>query len=67
MQFYILQELGIQLYFQHNIIEWQEIKIPKTPIDYKVKNHFAIQDRENISNETKRTKKILDANNKKDN
>ena len=48
-------------------IGWQDINIPMKPIDYKMRTYFTIQDGKNVRNATKRIKKILDTNYKKDN
>ena len=61
----LLQELGIQLDFQNSFIEWRNVNIPIKPIDCKMRTHFTIQESKNVSNPTKRIKKILDANDKK--
>ena len=63
----LLQELGIQLDFQHNSIGWQYINLPMKAIDCKMRTHFTIQDSNNVGNATKRIKKILDNNYKKAN
>ena len=45
-----LQGLGIQLEFQNNIIEWQDINLHMKPIDSKMRIHFSIQDSKKIRN-----------------
>ena len=63
----LLQELGIQLDFQNNFIEWKEINLLTKPIDCKMRTHFTIQNGKNVRNASKKIKKILDANYKKAN
>ena len=64
---YLFQELGIQLDFQNDFIVWQDINLPVTPMDCKMRTHFTIQDSKNVRNVTNRRKKFIDATYKKAN
>ena len=62
-----MTELGITLNFANNTTHWQENNIPMKPINCDVKTHYAIRDSTRVQSETKRIKKILDANYQKAN
>ena len=44
----LLQGLGIQLDFQNNIIEWQDINLHMKPLDCKMRTHLTIQNSKNV-------------------
>ena len=58
----ILRELGITLNFNNNTINWSDTSIPMKPVENNTRIHFAISDSKRVASETKRMKKILDAN-----
>ena len=58
----ILRELGITLNFNNNTINWSDTSIPMKPVENNTRIHFAISDSKRVASETKRIKKILDAN-----
>ena len=63
----LLWELGIQIDFKNNFIQWQDINIPMTPLNYRISIHVTIQDSKNIRSATKKIEKILSANYEKAN
>ena len=38
----LLWELGIQIDFKNNFIQWQDINIPMTPLNYRISIHVTI-------------------------
>ena len=54
----LLQEIGINLDFQNNFVDWKETKTPMKSIDCKMRTNFAIQGSKNIESATYWIKKI---------
>ena len=64
---YILNKLGMILYFESKCIIQNNNETDMKPTKCKIKTHYALEDPNPVKHETDRIKRILDAKYKKSN